>query len=215
MGRVSGRLAILIAFAGLLLVGVVWTITRRDSSLPDDPGARRIEQLRREGNVDGLAKELDNADTEMARRAVQALGHLGKKAVKHVEQRVGDPRSQVREAAVTSLGRLSDQSSSALLAKAAREDESASVRASAVSALGKMYAYEQMEVLFDVMEEDDDTTVRRRAYAAYYRIAGVGMKFRADASLPARQEIVEELRSLWPVIKSRVIQYKQRRRKDI
>ena len=213
MAQEPRRLAVLIACAGFLLAGLIWTFARRDGSLPDDPRARRIEQYRREGNVDGLAKDLDSADTETARRAVQALGHLGKKAVKHVERAVEDPRPQVREAAAAALGRLNDQSSSALLAEVAREDESASVRASAVSALGRMYACEQVEVLFDAMEKDDDTTVRRRAYAAYYRISGVGIDFRPDASLEARREVVEELRKLWPVIKPRVVQFRRRKRK--
>ena len=213
MTRIPGRLAVLIAFAALLLGGVVWTFARPDDSLPRDPRAARIERYRREGNVDALAREVGNADVETARWAVQALGHLGKDAVKHVEQALRDPRPQVREAAAVALGRLSDLSSAALLAEVVRNDKSANVRASAVSALGRMYAHEQMEALFDGMEDRSSLTVRRRAYAAYYRITGVGVNFRAEDPLPERRQAVEKLRDLWPRIKPRVIQYYQRKRK--
>jgi len=211
--RISGRLAVLIAFAALLLGGVVWTFARPDDSLPRDPRAARIERYRREGNVGALAREVGDADVETARWAVQALGHLGKNAVKHVERALRDPRPRVREAAAAALGRLNDLSSAALLAETARNDKPANVRASAVSALGRMYAHEQMEALFDGME-DRSLTVRRRAYAAYYRITGVGLNFRADGPLPERRRAVEKLRDLWPRIKPRVIQYYQAKRKN-
>lgn len=213
MTRIPGRLAVLIAIAALLLAGVVWTLAGRDDSLPRDPRAARIEQYRRDGNVGALATELGEADVKTARRAVQALGHLGKDAVKHVERAIRDPRPRVREVAAAALGRLSDQNSAALLAETARNDKSANVRASAVSALGRMCAHEQMEALFDGME-DRSLTVRRRAYAAYYRISGVGLNFRADDPLPERRRAVEKLRDLWPRIKPRVIQYYQRKRKN-
>lgn len=213
MAQKRGRLVVLIIFAAALLAGVVLKFTwrDRDNPLPRDPRAARIEQYRREGNIIALSGELDNADVETARRAVQALGHLGQEAVKHVERAIGDPRPEVREAAAAALGRLGDQNSAPLLAETVRNDKSANVRAAAASALGRMYAYEQMEALLDAMV-DSNTTVRRRAYAAWYRIAGVGREFHAD-DLQSCRRVAEELRDLWPVIKPRVVQYRERKRK--
>lgn len=202
----------MIIFAAALLPVVVWKYTwrDRDDPLPRDPRTARIEQYRREGNISTLVGELDNADVETARRAVQALGHLGQEAVKHVERAIGDPRPLVREAAAAELGRLNDQNSAPLLAETARNDESANVRGSAASALGRMYAYEQMEALLDAMG-DSNTTVRRRAYAAWYRITGVGREFHAD-DLQSCRRVAEELRKLWPVIRPRIIQYYEGKR---
>ena len=208
-----GRLGVLIAIAALLLAGVVWTFARRGDSLPRDPRAARIERYRREGNISALSGELDNADVEMARRAVQALGHLAKDAVKHVERALRDRRPRVREAAAAELGRLGDLNSAPLLAETVRNDKSANVRASAASALGRMYAHEQMEALLDAMG-DSNTTVRRRAYAAYYRITGVGRDFRADDPLTKRRRAVQNLREFWPTIKPYIIRYYQRKRKN-
>lgn len=211
MAQKRGRLVVLIIIAAVLLAGVIWTFARRDNPLPRDPGAARIEQYRREGNISALAAELDNADVRTARKAVQALGHLGKEAVKHVERAIGDLRPQVREAAAAALGRLNDLNSAPLLAETVRSDKSANVRASAASALGRMYAHEQMEALLDAMG-DSNTTVRRRAYAAYYRITGVGRDFDADDPLPKRRRALQDLREFWPTIKPYIIRYYQRKR---
>ncbi len=214
MAQKRGRLIVGIIFAAGLLAGVVLKHTwpDNDSPLPGDPRAALIEQYKRERNISALSGELNNEDVEVARWAVQALGHLGQEAVKHVERAIGDPRPQLREAAAAELGRLGDQNSAPLLAETTRNDKSANVRAAAASALGRMYAHEQAEALLDAME-DSDTTVRRRAYKAFYRIVGVGRRdFRAD-DLQSCRRAAEQLRELWPSLRPRVVKYWEEKRK--
>jgi HEAT repeat protein len=196
MSNRGTRLLALSVIALVLVVAVVWQATRErrsDGPPPSSPAMERIDTLRREGNVEGLARETSAADVEVARRAAASLGYLGAEAVPHLEQALKDSRHEVREAAAVALGRTAAADPVSLLGTAAREDPSANVRAAAVTALGKVRAVSEMDAILGALD-DEDQTVRERASAAVTRILGRRYETYLDGSPKERHQAVEALR---------------------
>jgi len=206
------RLAVLLIIVGVLATLVVWSAPWREplggGPAPRDPALARVEQYRREGNLEALAGEADDPRPEVATRAVRAMGSLGPAAVPHLERRIGDARPEVREAAVVACGQAAGDLLPEAVAAAARTDPSVFVRATAVSVLGHCKAWRHGDVLIDAME-DPDPAVRARAAAAFREITGVGF----DESLgvaPDSLQAARELRALWPGMRENLEAYYKR-----
>ncbi len=219
--NVPARLAVLILLAVVLAAGLVWHLTTTSDGggdEPKDPDAARIEQLKRSRDVATLAKEAAGAKVQVARRAVQAMGHIGPKAAPEIRKVMKDPRDEVREAAVVALGRVSAHvpppEDMAALAETSREDKAEKVRAAAVTALGGMHAFEEMETLLTAMQEDESIDVRRRAGAAVARIIGVDVDFKAGDLPQKRQQSIERFRVIWRNKGDRVRRYRTAIRKQ-
>jgi len=203
------RLVVLIAVAVVLAGLVIWQLAfpgEDDASAEPDAAAARIEELRRERNVAGLAKEVSASDARTARRAVAALGRIGSEAVQQVKQAMRDPRPRVREQAASSFAEVAQREDAAPLARLAVEDKSPNVRAAAVSGLNRMCAYDQMESLLAAMM-DGDIIVRRRAYRAAKRFACVQVAYRADDPPSKRRAAVQQLRAEWLKHRDRARRY--------
>ena len=196
------RLVVLLVIAGVLATLVVWHATRKEplggGPAPRDPDAARVEQYRREGNLEALAGEAENPRAEVATRAVRAMGFLGPAAVPHLERRIGDARPEVREAAVVAWGRAAGDRPPEVIAAAARTDPSVIVRAAAVSVLGQVRAVNEMETLIAALD-DPDHRVRVRASASIERILGRRYEVYLDdpPGSERRREAVEGLRKIW------------------
>jgi len=208
------RLAVLLIIAGVLATLVVWSAPWREplggGPAPRNPDVARVEQYRREGNLEALAGESENPRAEVAMRAVQAMGSLGPAAVPHLERRIADARPEVREAAVVAWGRAAGElvPEAVAVAAAARTDPSVVVRATAVSVLGHCKAWRHGDVLIDAME-DPDPAVRARAAAAFREITGGGFDESLGAA-PDSSQAVRELRALWPGMRENLEAYYNR-----
>jgi len=172
----------------------------------------RIEELRRAGDVEALGAEARSSDIATARRAVEALGYLGSKAVAQIRQALGDPRPEVRQHAATAYARAADPEEAAPLAEIARTDESPVVRASALTALGRAGIYSEMETLLAGMN-DKDTVVRRRAAAAVTLILGRKFPYNPDSSPAQRLKAIGAIRRFWTRTKGTVGEYYDKNRK--
>jgi len=203
-----------VIIAGVLATLVVWRATRKEplggGSASRDPDVSRVEQYRRERNLEALAGEAENPQAEVATRAVLAMGSLGPAAVPYLEQRIADARPEVREAAVAAWGRATGEPvpEAAAVVAAARTDPSVVVRATAVSVLGRCKAWRHGDVLIDAME-DPDPAVRARAVAAFREITGCGLDETQDVA-PDFSQTARELRALWPQMKKNLEDYYNR-----
>jgi hypothetical protein len=196
------RFAVLLIIAGVLATFVVWRVVRKEpldgGPAPRDPDAARVEQFRREGNLEALAGEAENPKTEVATRAVRAMGSLGPSAVPYLEQHISDARPEVREAAVVAWGQAAEDRSPEVLAAAARKDPSVVVRAAAVSVLGQVRAVNEMETLIAALD-DPDRMVRVRASASIERILGRRYEVYLDdpPGSERRRQAVENVQKIW------------------
>ena len=196
------RLAVLLIIAGVLATLVVWRATRKEplggGPAPRNPDGARVEQFRREGNLEALAGEADDPRAEVATRAVRAMGSLGPAAVPHLERRIADARPEVREAAVVAWGQAADDRRPEVVAAAARTDPSVVVRAAAVSVLGQVRAVNEMETLIAALD-DPDRMVRVRASASIEHILGRRYEVYLDdpPGSDRRREAVENVRKIW------------------
>jgi HEAT repeat protein len=196
------RLVVLLIIAGVLATFVVWRATRREplggGPASRDPDVARVEQHRREGNLEALAGEAADPRPEVARRAVRAMGSLGPAAVPHLERRIADARPEVREAAVVAWGQAADDRPAEVVAAAARTDPSFVVRAAAVSVLGQVRAVNEMETLIEALD-DPDRMVRVRASASIEHILGRRYEVYLDdpPGSDRRREAVEYVRKVW------------------
>lgn len=214
--NVPTRLAVLILLVVVLAAGLVWRLTTAGdgsaaSNEPEDPDAARIERLKVNRDVAALAKEAAGPEVEVARRALEAMAHIGPEAAPQIRQVIKDPRPEVRESAVVVLGRVSARVPPPVdieaMADIAREDESLKVRAAAVTALGAMHAFEEMETLLSRMQHDESVDVQRRAAAAVIRIIGEDVGFKAGDSPQKRQEAIGRIRALWSKNGARIRRY--------
>ena len=205
------RPAILIGIALVLGVVVAWRFTTGGDSVDADETTARIDKLERAGDVRELAREVAKADVRVARRAVLALGRVGREAVREIEQALKDTRPKVREAASVALGRAGDEDEAPALAAVATGDESSSVRASAVQALGRMRAYTEMETLLQALN-DEDIAVRRRANTAIVKVVGAGVGFQASDPPAKRAQAIRELRAMWMKMKAKTEEFYKARR---
>lgn len=212
--NVPARLAVLILLVVVLTAGLVWRLTTAGDSggnEPEDPDAARIERLKVSRDVAALAKEAAGPKVEVARRALEAMAHIGPEAAPQIRRVIKDPRPEVRESAVVVLGRVSARVPPPVdieaMADIAREDESENVRAAAVTALGAMRAFEEMETLLSRMQHDKSIDVQRRAAAAVIRIIGEDVGFKAGDSLQKRQEAIERIRAFWRKHGARIRQF--------
>ncbi|MGB2613545.1 MAG: HEAT repeat domain-containing protein [Phycisphaerae bacterium] len=196
------RLVVLLVIAGVLATFVVWRVVRKEplsgGPAPSDPDAARVEQFRREGNLESLAGEADDPRPEVATRAVRAMGSLGQAAVPHLERRIADARPEVREAAVVAWGQAADDRRPEVVAAAARTDPSVVVRAAAVSVLGQVRAVNEMETLIAALD-DPDRMVRVRASASIEHILGRRYEVYLDdpPGSDRRRQAVEFVRQIW------------------
>ena len=196
------RLAVLVIIAGVLVTFVVWRVVRKEplgsGPLPRDPEVARVEQYRRQRNLEALAGEAKNPQVEVAKRAVRAMGSLGSDAVPYLEQHISDARPEVREAAVVAWGQAADDRPPKVLVAVARKDPSVVVRATAVSVLGQVKAVDEMETLIAALD-DPDRMVRVRASAAIERILGRRYEVYLDdpPGSERRRQAVEYVRQIW------------------
>lgn len=192
----------LLVIAGVLATFVVWRVVRKEprdgGPASSDPDVVRVEQYRREKNLEALAGEAENPQTEVATRAVRAMGSLGPAAVPHLERSIADARPEVREAAVVAWGQAADDRRPEILAAAARTDPSVVVRAAAVSVLGQVRAVNEMETLIAALD-DPDRMVRVRASASIEHI--LGRRYEVFLEDPPgserRRQAVENVRKIW------------------
>jgi len=195
-------LAVLLIIAGVLATFVVWRATRKEplggGPASSDPDVVRVEQYRREGNLEALAGEAENPQAEVATRAVRAMGSLGSAAVPHLERRIADARPEVREAAVVAWGQAADDRRPEVVAAAARTDPSVVVRAAAVSVLGQVRAVNEMETLIAALD-DPDRMVRVRASASIEHILGRRYEVFLDdpPGSERRRQAVENVQQIW------------------
>ncbi len=222
MVRFNRPSKIILAVAGVLIVAAVGALllTRQDSEL--SPEMARIAQLQKARDVAGLTEMAKRSNTDVARKAVAALGPLGQSATGALIVTMKDPRPKVRsKAAITlnqtiSKGVIDQKDAQQALVQAAKSDPDPEVRASALTTLGHTRAYEAFETVLDGME-DTDVGVRDAGYQAMYKILRIGFRYKADDPEPARRKVVQQIRSLWkdPGARQRVEEYYQGRFKKI
>ena len=200
----STRLWILIVIAAALGGVAAWVLFRGGDDDPAliDPAVARVEKLRKEKNVEELAKAVSHANESMARHALGALATFGHESLPQITKALSDPRPKVREKAATVFSQAADYQEAGEVARVATEDSSPDVRAAAVSTLDRMRAFTEMDALLAAMD-DPDVVVRRRAYAAARRIACTEVLFKASDPPEKRRAALAKLRSVWQAEKAR------------
>ncbi len=159
-----------------------------------DPAAEHIEQLRREGDASGLARETENPDAKISLMAVRAMARLGKDARPHIEKVLKDPRPEIREEAALAYSRAVKETSAPALASVAATDRNPGVRAAAVTALGHMRAVDEIEALLAAVE-DPDQLVSQRASEAIARI--MGRRYDFGGTHEERGAAIAQVREHW------------------
>ena len=188
-----------------------------------DPEKARVEALRRERNVEALAKEAVSEKPVASKEAIRALGTLGAEAIPRLQESLKDERPEIRVEAALAYGnaiavaeaapvrpapgrvapapetpgqaaRLEDQIRP--LADAVRSDASAEVRAAAVTGLGHARAMNEMQTIFSALE-DPDPMVRARATAAVTRITGRRYETYINGTPQQRHEAAANIRRQW------------------
>lgn len=163
-----------------------------DEPTPPPPGAAKADE-RGGGNRYIASSSADPGRvltrvTKISRRPKRDHLPVLKKAARHESPKV-------REAAVTGIGRLGEDSDPRTLIEALRSDESGEVRAAAAAALGKLKHWDAGETLMDALS-DEDPRVRARAGAALQQIMGADFHYRAKD--PQRDKVIQRIRKWWP-----------------
>ena len=202
------RLLVLIGIGLLLLAFLAgrWLIFGDDNGEAEDPQLAQIRQFQESGDVEGLAERVGRGDALVAGRAVEALGRVGSRSLRHIEAAMHDPRPRVREKAATAFARVARYDNARSLARMATKDESPNVRAAAVSGLGKLAAFDEMDTILAAMS-DPDLAVRRRAGRAARKIACAEVGYDPEAPPAERRVAIERMRSVWKAEKDRAGQY--------
>ncbi len=190
------KVKILAVVAAILCVVAIWRLMpTRDA--PIGGLDARMEKLRADGDVEALSKEAASKDIPTARRAVESMGFVGFKALKHIRVAMEDPRPAVRQKAVTAYATAAKPKSIApVLKEIVRTDNSPIVRATAVTALGRERVYEEMETLLAAMN-DDDIVVRRRAAEAVVLMIGRRYPYKPHAPSAERLKSIAVIRKFW------------------
>ena len=136
---------------------------------PFGPGRPEIETLKRERDVERLARALGNTgDAGVRKAAARALGEVGDpRAVEPLIAALGDPDRLVREAATGALGKIGDpRAVEPLVAElaASHERDAVYVREAAVTALAdeatsaaiNTKQTEAIDLLFMVSDSTED-----------------------------------------------------------
>jgi len=158
-----------------------------------------IHELR--GKAGGLARTalmglVDDADEEIARWAVRALGTRRAQANRRLlEEILSSARpAPVRAEAADALGGYS-QAGGKLLAGLLREDPDASIRAGAARGLGRLGDKAALPALLDGLD-DPDPKVRNRCHTAIYRILKVRFPFDPQAPPARRRRQADSIRAM-------------------
>lgn len=179
-----------------------------------DPEKARVEALRRDHNVEALAKETVSEKPATSREAVRALGTLGAEAIPRLQESLKDERPEVRVEAALAYGnavavavaaapaqaapgqeaRMEDQIRP--LAEAVRSDASPEVRAAAVTGLGHARAMSEMQTILRALE-DPDPMVRARATVAVTRITGRRYETYVNGTPEQRRAAAAQIRRQW------------------
>ena len=205
------KLKVLVVAVAVLGLLVIWRSVKTEPVPLNDFDAR-IEKLRSDGDVEALETEAKSKDIRTARRAVESMGYLGRKAVKQIRTAMADPRPQIRQQAATAYARAAHIKNIAPLVKVAQTDKSPVVRASAITALGKRRVYEEMETLLQAMN-DDDIIVRRRAAEAVVVMIGRRYPYKPNASPARRLKSIAVIRDFWMIAEGKASKYYDRDRK--
>ncbi|MEN6506230.1 MAG: HEAT repeat domain-containing protein [Planctomycetaceae bacterium] len=221
--RFSTWSIVTLIIAGVLIAGALVTLAMTWQNDQDaNPDLARIRQLQQSGDVGGLVEMTRKQDTDIARKAVGALGPLGEKATPALIVAMKDSRPMVRsKAAVTlnqtiSKGVIEQKDAQQALVEAAKTDPDEGVRSSAITTLGHARAYETMDTILDGME-DASPAVREAAHQAMRKVLGLDYPFKADDPEPKRRQMVQMIRSAWkqPGFRERIEEYYQGRFKRI
>ncbi len=197
------RLIILVSAAVILAVVAGWRLLGNDGPLPDDDDFARIEQLKRDGNVEALGAEVANPETRVAVRAVMALGSIETSAsASQIEKAMADGRSEVRAAAAIAFSRAATRDQAGTLGRLIA-DSDPSVRAAAATALGEMRACDQIELLLGAMT-DPKSRVRGRAVAAVEMIVGLHYGIRPTAPVVDYDRVAARIRADFPKMRGRI-----------
>lgn len=168
--------AIPLAFAGLMVLSVLWILIRavRKRNAKRRALARLISVFQRQPEGDKRLKmafaliEVNDYRVEGLEPVVPALKELFSTTL---QRALGEKQHRIRGMAASHLGVLQDKTVVPLLVKAL-EDDHAYVRSCAALGLGRLRAVETRERLAALMEEDWDQTVRSRAKEAVDRMGG-------------------------------------------
>jgi HEAT repeat protein len=226
VNNIPMRLRILIGLCVVLTPLVIWRIVLSGDPAPTiEPEVAAIQKDLDDGNIEGLVKKVKTYSPKHARRAVLALGHIGRKSLPALTRiLLDDKRAGVRQQAALAMAKpiqasvpankaITKQMTAALVAALAT-DEAPEVRAAAISVLGRVYDYENMDSLLKAMD-DEDLNVRRRAYQAVTRIFGRKYLFNPTKSSAKRKVIIQEIDKAWQVYKSHVGDYRDTHRTPI
>jgi len=145
---------------------------------------KRISQLEADGDVSGLAAEVDGTHLEAARMALAALG------------RIGTPEA------------------TAHIARALGGDKRPAVRTAAAAVIGRARVFREMDALLTAVAEDDELAVRVAADRAVSDIFGRKQVVDLKASKADRRAAVEQLRETWASHKEGIIRFYEAKRKQ-
>ncbi|MCP4379714.1 MAG: HEAT repeat domain-containing protein [bacterium] len=212
------RLRIPIAITVLLAPLIAWSIISSPSgTFGMSSEEQAIDEDQINGNIDGLAEKARTYKPELAKKAVRAMGHGGKKSIPALKTILQDnKRPELRQQAAMAMAKAVmvaaeedkplDSQMTAPLVIALMNDKTPEVRASAADALGQVYDYSNMSSLLKAMD-DEDLTVRRKAYNAVSRIFGREYIFDPNSPSPKRKIIIKAIATDWKVYEKHIGKY--------
>ena len=149
-----------------------------------------------------LSKYIADADVEVARRVLVALGRMKEVApLDLIKPALADPRAEIREGAVVAIGSRGLKGDPSTLRDVLVKDTDKSVKLAAASVLGDMRDWDAMESFASALTFPDEDFQVIAAHQML-RIAGVQHQgFRPGASEQDRRAGINFLRTNWRYFK--------------
>jgi len=161
--------------------------------------------------LEAIARHGQDEEIEVARQALLALGRRDwPPALDHLTKALGDSRPEVREAAITAIGRHPrDKVDHSLVVDLFKSDPSPVVRAAAANTAGTLYVWDAMPTLVASLR-DENGRVRGHSAVAIRRIIGVDHGFKPADPPIKREKVIREIESVWRNYHPYHLQYMKR-----
>jgi HEAT repeat protein len=200
----------LICGVGLLLMVVVYFLTRSDSNEDPDPDLARIDKMERKRDVSGLAAAVSGGNEKVIGRAMLALATVDAKTAREkIEPLLTDSRPGMQQMAVRLYGRVADRNNVGPLISLYRSTKDPALKASVAAALGEARGWEAVEVLIPSLN-DPDPLVRQAAAGAIGNVIGARLNFQVNDPPAKRQQAIARLQKDLPNFKNAYDAYWQR-----
>jgi HEAT repeat protein len=182
----------------VLVLLAAFFLFSRDDGLDNSP-VRDVIRAGNKGNVSKLNEFVKDPDINKATEALAQLARVQKQAARPLmEEKLSDPRAEMRQAAALQLGLIGDGKNPGPLVRALK-DPDPSVRIAACKSLGKLNASAAAIYMLPLIEKDSPQ-VQENALMAVNTAMGVDFGYKLSLPLAERQKKMANMRKFASVL---------------